>query len=725
MSGIGIQTDHTVKPILPGSAVIAQNSPASQPTHAANSPASSNKPEDAGDLSSITNTVQELLKAKQAEISASAETYKANSDIDAQTTSALTSITNESLATYKNIEIAARLPGGPSGKLAQIVGLFDSDYNINVQKLHIEENQLRAQNITANAEALKAKNNALPVLMGKVTEAQQAAFGAQKDLITLGNQALETRIKGVQLEIDLGRAAREKAMFPIQEAAAEVALHTARTAAAQGDRDAYNNSMIDFVSHLPTDFVKNKLLEAQQTGAPMVDFTVGMDKKTKQPIVQSVPFNLVNEGLIKSSDLETKANTYVAADISQRTQLVPKIQGIMSTAQVMTSLDPRAAQVLQQTGSIASALNPKDPNNVRQVATLIDQQNAQLQQIAKDVSDKFSTKEAKAAVLHYAQPGVGVFDATGGSAVVADSVGTPAFSMNGVYKTPMTTLNTMLAGAIARQGLLGGGTGDPNNATDAQSMIAALMSKPTGRSSLSNLTSQILADPNNQKVLARQMQAVIYTGTVNKVIDHLKHQKDAPQLWNEIDQHPELVMSNLPIKDANGQPVKDKKGNVLTAPSLDYQKLFQTFEKHTVFNGNKVNYAESFLGAVKAYAATADDNTKNDPRYVITDHALEGAIFNGHAASATLGDLYWNLRQQAQLAHQAMAERIRKDITGETQRAVAEQGHSVSGVSTDKPVLFGGFSSDKRINELAQNAPSATDTGLTAEQVKQLFKNGY
>lgn len=709
-------------------------------------------------FSGLTGSINDLLKAKQAEISSSVDALKANTAIDTQTASALQGIQTETLGAFHNIERAQSLPGGVDGKLAKIISIFDSDYNVNLQRTRVEENQLRATQITGTADNIKLQNNALPAIMAKITDATQAGFNAQRDANqlaiqagTLQNEISRTAISRAQLVIALSAERRQQVEFAINsmstdqiaaqfdlakqgkgqfkdaagllehrlvsEKAAEVSLHSAQTAAANGDRDAYNSNASDFVSHLPAAVIRGYLDKAQKSGQSIVTFNIGVDPKTKQPQTLAIPIPIVQQGLVKNAAIEQQANATVAADDTQRLNLIPNATALIGGANGLASVDPRASSVVTNTTGILQGLDPKNPNSVRQTAAMLDNQKALLADIAKSVSDKFSTPEAKAAVNAYGV--TGRFDNTGGAAVVVDSIGIPLSQT--LYRTAWGQMNTMLANGIKDQHNANSGGFDPNKSSDVQAMINGMMQKPDTRFTMRNLAAEILSNPTNQKQIAGAIAGVIRPKAMNDTLAQLANVPHANPIWKDIIDHPEQMYSNVPITDKDGKVTGQK-------TVIDYQKMFERFEKQSVQTGGKVNFADTFIKGLRDYAVNSDNSPTSDPRYTIYDHALEAAVFGSRPHSAVLADLVGALAQQAARAHADMQRRIQQDLSGATQRQAIQLSDGPDAVSALGPlenVTSPAVTTDKNLSFKLSQVPSATGTGMTADQIKRLYGGAH
>jgi hypothetical protein len=738
-------------PQLPGQMQI--NSPKVQPGNTSSAaptiPSTAPPNVDGGQasFSSLTKSISDLVAAKTSELAASNDALQANNSVDKSATTALSGITQSNLEALSNINKANSLPGGARGKLAQIIGLFDSDYNYDVQATNIKINETKSNQITATAAALKQQNNELPALLSKVSEAQKLIFDAQKDANTLSieqgkldNQQLQTKISAARLRIEMsqeGRAASEFRIKSMTTAQLEAALPQAQAGKGplagaagliedrllsekmamanlakanlelqKGNREEYNNATIDAVSHMPADIVASLMAKAQASGSPMVEFPTGEKGKDGKPTTMQVPFNLVQQALVQNLKIQGDVNNALAADYTQRLNIIPNSTNLMNVGNAFASVDPRATQLVTQLGGVLKSMDTKNPQSVRQTGIVLGQLKTQMDKIVKENADKFSTKEAKAAVIAYG--GSGKFDAQGGAAVMADSTGIPALSTQSRYKGMWKNLSIQVANEIAKQHIINAPTVDTN--ADAMSILAQMQAKPSGKEKIEQITANILSDPSKTAPLAKAIKGVIQGTSIMNVIGSFTQQKNADPFWNS-------VAENIGQFKTNGSP--------------DAAKLFAAMERASIKSGGKINYAQQFLTGLENYAVNADNSPQSDASYTIQDHAAEAALFGGNPNSVVLGDLHYKLRVIAERVAAEMRERINEDVTGKTQaQAIQQAGVGRPGFVGDPEGGFGSFLNTdpetifKKTGVDVNSVPSATGTGLTAAQIKAMYPGG-
>jgi hypothetical protein len=711
---LDLKAEPAVKPKMPGAINVPTQSVANPQQAAPAIPGTAPPNVDGGkaEFSSETDGIMGLLNAKKAELAGSIDAYKANLQVDVTAARTLSSITDETLNAFHKIQKAEALPGGSSGGLAKIISLFDSDYNVPLQTLKVQENQIRANQVTQTANTLKAQNDALPALMAKVTEAQQAMWTAQKDANQLAiNQGhlkqaeLNTQMGFIRLGIEQNKEARDAEEHPWKMKQAQLSVANAQLAFQKGQREEGEAQLEKAMSNLTVDVLQQRLNVAQQTGSPFVQFPTGKVGKDGKPEMLNVPIPVVQKGMVANAKLEEAANAALAADYNNKMKIIPTAQGLITGMNGMASVDPRAAQVVTATGQILSALDPKNPSNVRQIGMLLKEQEAVAKTIADESSKKFSTPEAQAAFKSFAVNGK--FDPIGGTAVIQDSVGIPSLTTQTMYRSAFTYLNTQLASQLKRNDMdTFGGASTSDTATDAMGIMAQLLQQKGGKQKLKELTAQILVDPAAQKEVRRKIGGVIQSNAFNGVLLQLSEQDKANPVWKDM---------------------YENSGQFVDKGAFSPQKLFEKLEQQTVVTGGKVNYSEAFLGGLRNFAVNADNTPQTSAAYTVYDHALEASIFGDRPHTAALGDLHYNLRIQAQRAHAAMQERIKQDISGATQlqalrqSAIAQQG-GLEMLPAFSPQNYTQIYKKTGIDPAA--VPSATGTSLTAEQVKKLYGGG-
>jgi hypothetical protein len=698
-------------------------------------------------FSDVTQSISDLMNSKTAMLSATEDSFLANKQVDDTATKAISDITTSTLGAYGNIQKAESLPDGAQGDLAQIIGLFNSDYNYKKQLTTIQMNEVKAAQIKNTAENIKNQNNLLPALLEKNAEVSKVIFDAQVQANNLAQgqmritqKDIELRQGQARLKIEMSQEGRAQADFAIknlstaqmeailpqaqagkgpyakyagmiesrltQEQTALQNLEKGNLALKAGNRQEFHDSMVDFTSNLPHDLVAAQMADSQKKGLPYVEFNTGTGKDGKPQLLQ-IPYNMVQEGLTKSIHLDQLATQSLAADYSERLDLIPKMQNMQKSTSAFISLDPRAAQFQTKLGSIYQNLNAKDPNSIRVTAQLIDGLKTDWDKVVADNAKKMNSKDAQAAVTTFGS--TGKFDAQGGASVMADSGGVPALATSSKYKTMWNLYNIAIANEVNKQHMVAGPA--PADSSDATSMLAMLMAKPNGKETLTRIGQNLLSDPNKVKPLRDAMKSNIQGTVVQGVLHQLAGQKNSNKIWSDILQHPDNYKTN-------GAP--------------DVAKLFNAFEIETVkanANSNPIDLSETFLRSLGSYAANADNQQINDPTYTMQDHAAEAAIFGGNPISAVTGDLHYQLRQIASRARQEMQQRIQSDVTGKTQHEAAKA--SMFGPDLDAIMGPAGIMTDyvaqkifKKTGKSPNDVPSATGTGLTASQVRAAYSGG-
>lgn len=690
----------------------------------------------------LTQSIMDMAQSQTAAVSTGIQTLKANTAIDQATSKAMSGISNDTIGALSNIQKAQSLPGGAEGDLATIVGLFNSDYDVAVQKTRMDINQVKSTQITNTASAIKEQNNSLVGIAEKSAAASQVIYNAQVEANKLALEGKQYDLDVYKTKLDAARVRllqsaeeREKAKFTVgnlttaqaeavlpqaqagkgpfakyagliqdrlvSENTAIAKMGQAQTEYSKGNREEGNAAMVDAVSHMPSDAIGGLIAQAKSTGSPIVNIPTGQKGPDGKPVTLPVPYVLAEQGLIQSKTVETQINSTLAAEQSQKLNIVPNIQNVTNSAAAFASMDPRATQVLTNLGNVLKSFDPKNPMSVMQTGQVIQGYNDQMKQIAKDNAAKFTTPEAKGAIENYGA--TGKFDAAGGVAVMADSGGIPGLARSSRYSEMWTTYNQTVAAELVKSGIVQGGM--PQNSTDALSIMAQAMASNKGKQKIAEIGARVLADPTKSKPLQDAVTAKIQGASIEAVIGNLAGQKGADPMWS-------YVMNHKQDYEDNG--------------TFNLGKLYDAMEAGTVIghvNGKPNDLSQIFTRAMRSYGANADNATQADPSYTVQDHAAEAALFGSNPAGHVLADLNGNLYRLSLAARNQMKQRINQDVTGKTQNDAVMRADPLfeqqPGMMMNNPDAI-----RKHTGVDLNLVPSATGSGLTAAQVKAAFPAG-
>lgn len=685
----------------------------------------------------LTKSIMDMVNAQSAFINSSVTSLKANQQIDATTSKAVSGITDDSLDAYKNIQAADSLPGGRDGDIATVLGLFNSKYDYQVQKDRIDMNAVKAGQVANTAAAMKEQNNILPQIAKSNFELSNTVFQAQKDVnqLVLQGQQLDldkwkTRIDAARLGLEQSAEQRNQTNFAVdkmstaqkeaylqknpngpiagivenkltEEKQAITNLQIAGNNLQQGNIKTFNDSMTDAASHMPQQFLQTKIAAAQAKGMPYIEIPLG--GKTVQ-----MPVDLAQAGLSKSIEVDNQVNQQLAAQETQRTNLLPNIQTLTTSLAALAPLDGRATQQLTSLGATLRNFDPKNPAQVRQMSTIIQGMMTQRDQIAKDHAATMTTKEGQAGVELFGK--TGKFDVTGGQAVMADSAGIPGLMKSSRYGNMWNTFSIGVAQKLVNQGIVQS-VNQPSGSADAAAIIAAAMAKPNGRQSVAAAAQSYLADPTHAKPLQDSITSKFQGQSVEDVIGQLAGQKGSDPMWGHILQ--------------NKDQFEDGKGNI------NGQKLFDIMEQAYVTSHVNakpgtpaLDPTQMFIRGMRAYGANADEASSADPSYTMYDHAAEAALFGGNPAGNILRDFNGQLAVMAYRARQTMLGRIKNDVSGKTQQDAVMRADPLF---EPQPGL--GFNDvvgiQKHTGVNLNLVPSGTGAGVTAAQVKAAFPSGF
>lgn len=705
-------------------------------------------------FSAVTSSLADMVRTKTSELSAQQDALIANNKVDSTASQQVSNLTEDTIAAMGRVQRIKSMPD----EITQILGIFDKDWNLGYQAGRIDINEVKAKQISNTAAAIKTMNNQLPTLMASASAASQAIFNAQKEANQLAiNQqhantaALEARIKQVRLSIDMQQEQRAQAEFRVNSmptAALEAAmadvnakgakskfasmagfiehrltsesqaitnLDEARAALQDKNIDRFNKKMTNAASYIPPSILGPMIDKAEAAGQAVVKLPTGTKGPDGKELVIDMPLSLAKAGMVQSMTTDIKANEMVAADMTQKANIIPRVTYLTNTAQAFVGMDPRAANVFVHTTEILKNINSKDPRSIGMVDQLLKQQEKTLEGIVKDNAEKFSSDAAKAAIITAGKNG-GKFDAVGGTAVAADSVAIPALNTGARYTAAWGSFNQQIANELSRQNA---GFGTVNNAADAQSALALMLAKPNGRESINRIAKNIMADPNKMKPIRNAIKEKITDSAIAGVFGQLAQEKNANPLWAKL--YSAFQQDGLAnYHNPNG--------------SLNVAKLFESMEQATLVakaQGNNVaNFSKTFIDGLQKFSASARDNGMNDSTYTISDHALEAALFGGDPTAATLGDMNYAMRQIQARVQQEFSKRIQEDLNGTTQQNnfddMVKLGQYVPGAG-DNVFLNDPMFIDKVAKKTGRNLkaiPSATGSGLSVAQVQMIMSAG-
>lgn len=704
-------------------------------------------------FSATTSALADMVKIKSSELSAQSDALVANNRVDTTAATAISGLTDDTLSAMQRVQRIKQIPD----EITQILGIFDKDWNIGYQAGRIDINQTKASQVSATATATKTMNNQLPALMANVSAASKTIFDAQVEAnkLAIGQQhentaLLEAKIKKAQLGINMSQEQRAAAEFkvnstPTAALTAQLAditakgtkspffnmggliehrlttenqlitsLDDARGALADKNIDRFNKSMTNAASFIPPAILGPMVDKAEAAGQSVVNLPTGQKDKNGKDLFIPMPLKLAKDGMVIGMQTDNKANEMVSAYLTQKANIIPRITYLTNTAQSFVGMDPRAANVFIHASEIVKSINSKDPASIGRVDALLKQQETQMDQIVKENAEKFSSKEAQSAIIVAGKNG-GKFDAIGGTAVAADSVGVPGFNTGARYSDAWGKFGTMVANEVSKQGM---GFGAVNNTADAQSTNSIVLSKPGGREKINAIAKNIMADPQKMAPVRDAIKNKITDSAIGGVFTQLAQGKNANPIWANLAQafHKDGLAS-----------FHNAKGN------LDVPKLLESMEQATLLakaHGNATaDYSSNFIQGLQRYGSSGGDPAGSDPTYSISDRALEASLFNGDPSANVLNSLHYNMRQVAASVKQQFAQRIKEDLNGTTQRntyddmvkmnQLSSGGDPYTGSQTQLSEIY------KKTGKNLSSIPSATGTGLTVAQVQQIMSAGH
>lgn len=616
--------------------------------------------------------------------------------------------------------------GGPKSPIVKIMQLFDSGWNSSNLALNIEAANVRTQQAVDKAKTQMEINNTLPTLIESQAKIARELQTGQLNVLdyrmkqdAAARDAQRVKMEAIKTSIDMSQEQRAKAEFTIssmgmedkqqlatylgshpndprrgmlgliqesmfKEGNAEASLRSAQDAASKGDIDAANYHMQNVANNLPSTQLAVGVQQALKTGSAVVSFGQGKDQI-------NIPLHMAMSSMQSNQQTETAARQQLAQEAADEHDIQRKSASLSTSATALATMDPRAKGVLEMQNSMAQRL-AADPSyeNILQYNAQINNGQETLNQIAADQAKTFNSKEAQAGFLQFAK--TGQYSRTGGQAVVTDIAGQPSLSRTTKYAPAFSIINQAVATQLKQAQAMGGaGAAVPVSGTlEANQIFLGQEKNPK----LTAIRENVMNDPVVLNQAGEVIKAVQQKDALFSAIQNLSKTKNASPVWRNLIDHPDELMDQT------------ADGKVIVNPN----KLIAHLEGATVMTQGKVDYGAALMSALRAYGAKADMVAGNDPRYTPYDHALESAIFGEKPHAAIVSDFVSKLGLVQRKAHSEMQDRIKQDVSGQTQFNANIINGAMGGAKVDP--------ADPR------TVPSATGTGLTAAQIKALYGGG-
>jgi len=657
---------------------------------------------------------------------------------------------NTTIQAYDNLRRINRW-GGENTPIAKILGFFDSDWNANVQRINVQEATEKQTQLGVQLKTQLDINEQIPALVSKMEGFAQKNF---TNLVNLNQDeraqqaqvlaeqagqrdAARLMLEKVKTQIDLSqeqRAAQDRAVANMSleqkqvalqdaktnpnsrfksiggalekgiadEQAAEVALHNSQNAAANGDIELQQKSLSVFAHNLPTSHLAPLVEQALQKGDAMI--TLGQGKDAVQ-----LPVPIAMQALNDNQKAEQSAQQTLIQDETNRLALPERVGAATVAARGMASIDPEAGANVKMLNYKAQELGPnptfQQVQAFSQTVKAIEDRNAA---IAEKFASNFQSKDAQGAVKEFGK--TGTFSSTGAQAVLSDSIGNYSLQKTTKYSGAFALLNTQVATALKQSQMNSSTSLSPN--MDGASIIAALNAGKKNPK-LNEIRDNVLNDPTVMQGVANSVKGTITKDSLVQALVALANQKGANPTWQSI------LQNQGEYSSGNGSSIV-----------IDPTKLAIYLEKQSVLSGGKVNFNQTFMNALRAVGANADQNSNSDPNYTVYDHALETTIFGGKPHSAVVGDFLNSYSRVASRAHQEMAARVNADRSGQTtsneKRDALNDLTVIPGIGpvTENSALYPTDNMmRKSVSDVTdQNTPSATGIGsLTVQELKSLY----
>lgn len=661
--------------------------------------------------------LRDIFQSKKDTLAATAQAMKANAAIDDQSAQQTSKLFDSTMAAYDNMKkIEAWHATGVPG----ILGLFDSDWNSNYQRVQLQSNQVAATQISDRAQTLKEVNNRVPqlaALAGQLAGSAYDVYNKQRQLEqgdqTIHLKAIETQIQLEQegrLEVannvdklslaqkqqQLALANKGQGSFVGAQGILEKGINDEQKAheelqqlqlnVAEGNDKLAETRLNRFASYLPVSQLTPLVNAAMKNNQGQIDLPIGNGK------TMHMPLPVAQQALSNNQAQEVKLRGQLATQYVADQQIPDKINQVTSSAAALATLDPRAGHELNIIHRSLDGLDYKDLNSVRMGADALDASQKRISDIAGEVAQQFTGKEAQAAVKNFVANG-GVLDSTGGKAIIVDTVGNFGIQSTSKYKDAFDVINRQVATKLQAQNAGGRDWSNTDYSHLDTASVMAMLNQNKTKLSQSNIAQQVLSDPtvNNQVV-----QAVKNTIRPNALITSIKSlagDKGAAPIWGQLLQDPSQWSQDGAISS---------------------RKLLETLEQQSVTTGYKANYGNALIDRMKKYGVQADTLAARDPSYTMADRALEASVFGSRPHQAVVGDMVRELQVMKNSVSTKMKALINQDVTGQTdQQALHDQQSAEAAAGAPIP----GFAPPGQ-------SPSATGAKLNTQQMKALFANG-
>lgn len=626
------------------------------------------------------------------------------------------------LEANKNLHKINAMPKG----ISHILGMFDDSWNASNQALNVEAANITQQHVVSQAQTMIQNNNTLGDLIEKQagvaeklqsgelavdansmehTKLQQAAIGLKMESIrTSIAMSAEARAKaefavsGMGLDDTNSMIARIKAnpkdpnrpmLGMLEEHATKVplaiaALQSAQTAAAKGNREEEQAGYQTFTDNLGVPQLQGPIEAAMNSGSSTVTF--GSGKNTIQ-----IPLGIAIRSYQGQQKLETDARSRLAQESAENNDIFGRTNRQAAAATALSSIDPRAKNVLTMLNQGATALQKNHSyENVLNFKAIQDNNEPLLKDIASNFAKTFESKPAQAAIEQFGV--TGKFDQNGAGAVLGDAIGNPALANTTKYGAAFNIMNQAVAKQLAAAQVQGGSGLTGQVGTMDQADLAAMLAQGKSNPKLAQIKENVLSDPTTMNSVKDTIKSSMQKDALESAITNLSRSKNASPVWQNLIDRTDQIMK------------PDGKGNY----TYDLGKLAEQLERATVMTHGKVNYSGAFLSALRQHGSQIDALSGSDPRTTWADQAIIARVFGDKPNAAVAGDLANTFGAAASRAHAEMQKRVELDVSGKTQAQAVDTAARES--------QYGGL---KGLPDPAK-VPSATGIGY-AQNIKSLY----
>lgn len=615
------------------------------------------------------------------------------------------------LDSYEKLQRIERNP------IADLFALFDpKTWSKQHQLLEIEKAQLKANQSTMRGQALININNQLPALrQAEVQAAQQGfqytkdVFGIVKDVSELTLKQWDMRLKATDLRLKLSaeeRTIRDDALkaMTVQQARQQLKL----AEKGQGDWAGLEGLLEDKI-----DRDERQQLDIAQIKQNMENQRFDLAEKQTNSLIAGIDFaegqRLVEQALASNSSTvnykgipiplgklitgveQTRKDTEALEATSLARSnfgINQQLQKLVTQNSALATTNPEAANTLQAISQFATQTDRTNPYQLQRFKSFLDAMQVQTDNNLKQLQANYTTPQAKAAIEDFAKTGIP--NPLSAHSVVEDALAQPGIAATGKLAPVWSELRKQYADRVQQLNPANMPAFNTSSNQGIQQMMLYLARNPT--KNLPDIRAETVQGLQGSDQINDAVNGIFHLDTTKAVLDTLS---TAPGPGASV--YLNLVRDPRKIVDAEGH--------------VDPTKIARYLAQQTVLNGQRADYLQTFIEALRTHNTQASSVTA-DPGLTVEDQHLLTTLY-GPNAIGSINQAYLSfMTQEAEIQRRNVEEGIRQDITGQTQR------RALSSIVSGDP----DFGLDPKTRDaLIRQVPSATGLDVTADEIKAIY----